>query len=177
MKQIVAFIGPIECGKSTAAAFCSAELGYRTFCYASPLKDMLLAMGLTSLEVYGSEKQIKSLLLGGKTPRQAMQTLGTDWGRDLIHKDLWLNLMGRRLDNCSEKKIAIDDARFPNEFTHIKSMNGKIIRVFRAGKEVKPSHESEAHYLDADVDYHIVNDGNLLKFKKAVVFAINHLFN
>src|SRR5688572_26446471 len=88
LPKIVAFVGPIGCGKTTAAR-ALRRLEYTKVSFADPLKEMLIAFGLTAEQVYGNEKEIPTGILAGHTPRYAMQTLGTEWGRDLIHTNLW----------------------------------------------------------------------------------------
>jgi energy-coupling factor transporter ATP-binding protein EcfA2 len=151
-RTIVAFIGPAGCGKSTAAA-ALIEQGYVRHRFAGPLKAMLRALGLTEAEVDGERKEKPCALLGGKTPREAMQSLGTDWGRKMITGDLWLRAW---LDTLpTHGRIVVDDCRFPNEAAAIKSLGGVIVRVHRPGHSYSEEHASEQHHRAMAADYEI----------------------
>lgn len=167
LPRIVAFVGPIGVGKSTAAA-CLKPLGYHRISFADPLKQMLMTLGLTHEQVYGSEKEIPSPLLCGHTPRHAMQTLGTEWGREHIHSDLWVRAWQHRCQ--SHQLVTVDDLRFPNEYKMVKSLGGVVIGVVREREITSPAHESEAHKFE--LDNVIMNTGTLERFKRDVLFAV-----
>lgn len=72
------------------------------------------------------------------TPRRMLQTLGTEWGRDIIHPNIWVNsLMGlyeqSRVNGPSNNypDWLIPDVRFPNEAQAIKERGGLLIKVER----------------------------------------------
>ena len=82
-----------------------------------------------------------------------MQTLGTEWGRHMIGKDIWVNLWRNKaynhLDmNCN---VVADDVRFHNEVEVIKEMGGKIIKLHRSSSS-KSAHKSEELKFDVDID-------------------------
>lgn len=169
LPRVVAFVGPIGSGKTTAAA-CLKPLGYHRVSFADPLKQMLMTLGLSHTQVYGEEKEIPSPLLGGRTPRHAMQTLGTEWGRYMIHQDLWALSWQHRCQ--AHQLVTVDDLRFPNEYRAVKALNGVLIRVHR--NQAVPDrhflHESEAHTFDVDAE--IMNNGTLDRFKRDVLFTV-----
>ena len=86
---------------------------------------MLLSFGLIREQLWGDEKETPLDFLGGKTPRQAMQTLGTEWGRNLIYDGIWLHAWERAFNKCSTP-VVVDDLRFINEAEMIKRLGGKI---------------------------------------------------
>jgi len=162
---IIAFCGPMKSGKSTAAIHLERHHGFKRMRFAQPLKDMLRAIGLDNDELDGDFKSRPSNLLCGQTPRHAMQTLGTEWGRQCIHPDFWANLWKLDVEdrmrygklNGHPLAIVNDDLRFPNELNVIKDIGGIVVRIKRSGHEYDPSHESEAHELPSD--YVIENNG------------------
>lgn len=131
LAPIVGFCGLAYSGKTTAALHLTQAFAYRRLRVAEPLKAMLAALGLSKEEIDGSLKEQPSELLGGKTPRWAMQTLGTEWGRDLIAPDLWLNAWLRKVDAelASGHLVTCDDVRFVNEAEAIRARGGIIIKV------------------------------------------------
>jgi hypothetical protein len=98
------------------------------------------------------------LWLCGKTPRHAMQTLGTQWGRDCIGKDFWLNLWGQRaLQTLRDGgRVVVDDCRFPNEAQLIRRVGGDIYKIDGRGG-IAGDHVSERGCGDHDLV--LVNDG------------------
>lgn len=153
--HLIAFCGVAGSGKSTAAKYLQKQ-GYRRERFAGPLKAMMAALGCTEAEIDGDRKEIPCDLLGGATPRHAMQTLGKEWGRDLIHPDLWLNAWKNAV-KAKAGPVTCDDCRFPNETAAIREMGGIIVRIERAGVAVSSTHVSENYELPFDVT--IRNDG------------------
>jgi hypothetical protein len=155
-RQIIGFCGRMGAGKSTASRHLVRVHDFQPIRFAGPLKDMLLALGLTRRQVDGPDKEAPSDLLCGRTPRHAMQTLGLEWGRNLIAPDLWERLWAHRVRACSGNVVA-DDVRFANEIDAIHALGGVVIKVERSG--LAPSaHPSETVPLEAD--YTVRNDAS-----------------
>lgn len=100
-----------------------------------------------------------------KTPRFLLQTLGTEWGRDLVDKDVWVKSLLSSYTN--EQDWIITDVRFPNECSEIKKLGGKLVRVERT--HFNDTHPSETA-LDGynDWDYIINNNGSLGDLDKKI---------
>lgn len=150
MRQLViGFAGSMYAGKSTAAARLVSRFGFHRVRFAGPLKAMMAALGLSHEEIEGSLKETPSELLCGKTPRWAMQSIGTEWGRNLIGSELWVNAW-RRAASGYELVVA-DDVRFPNEAEAIKSAGGVLIRVDRPiANTDRLAHASETQVFKCD---------------------------
>ncbi len=167
MSRIIALTGPAGCGKSTIAEALDLH-GFQTVKFAGPLKSMLRAFyrscGLDDEDIQarieGALKQEPDPLLGGKTPRWAMQTLGTEWGRNLIAQDLWVAAWrGSALSALSfgAEGVVADDCRFPNEAETVRALGGVVVELMRPGVERDAqSHASEAGIMP---DILVLNDG------------------
>lgn len=155
MKAIIAFTGPKGCGKSTAAKYLVEKHGFERHYFAKPLKEMIKCLGLTEEHVNGSLKEVPCDELCGQTPRWAMMALGTEWGRDLIHPNLWINAWKNTLP---DNHVVCDDLRFPNEYQILKDKKGFVVDIARPNFSKDLSHESESHILP--YDYQIHNDGS-----------------
>jgi hypothetical protein len=153
--MIIGFCGPIGAGKSTAAKHLANSLGFMRLPFAGTLKSMSRAFGLTDEEVDGAKKNSPSELLAGKTPRQFMQLLGTDFGRNLIDSEIWVRAWRRQA--VSYRDVVTDDVRFPNEAKVIRDLGGVLIRIERPGVATTESHVSEQQELD--YDYMLLNSG------------------
>lgn len=162
--MIVGFSGYKGVGKG-AAATALVTKGYSLIKMADPMKDMLRVIGLSEDEIEGDLKTVPCSKLGGKTPRFAMQTLGTEWGRDTIHNSIWTKAWTSRamheIDNG--RSVVVDDVRFPNEVIAIKKVGGYVINIQGGDrrKEGADCHISEMLSADLFMDFQIVNDGNL----------------
>jgi hypothetical protein len=165
-RSIIAFTGLAGAGKSTAAAHLVERYGYTRVRFAGPLKAMLAALGCTHAEIDGPLKDQPSDLLCGKTPRYAMQQLGTEFGRNAIGGDLWIRAWQAAVAR-TPGPIVVDDARFPNEAAAIRSAGGTIIRIERpgAGMTGAPgSHASEQHVLPAAATIHNATTAKGLRY-------------
>jgi len=81
----------------------------------------------------------------GKTVRNLLQMVGTDWFRS-IWPDCWVNAYQKTLTKASIQGgaalILTPDVRFPNELKMIQQLGGHVIRLMRS--PLPPdSHESE----------------------------------
>lgn len=129
------------------------------------------ALGCDEREVDGAGKEEPCELLCGRTPRQAMQWLGTKWGRDMIGASLWVAAWARQADKVLARAglVAVDDVRFADEARAIRDRGGLVVRIARAaaGSASGSGHKSEA--LAFYPDHVIVNYGDLSALNLAVV--------
>lgn len=152
--RLIALTGAAGSGKSTAASYLVEHHGYVRVRFAQPLKDMMAALGLDERHIEGDLKQTPMEELSGQTPRYAMQTLGTEWGRNCMGDDFWVNLW--RQDALRHERVVVDDCRFPNEAEAIHALGGKIIKITGRGG-IAGAHASEAGCGVSDGQ--VTNDG------------------
>lgn len=147
-RTVIAFTGLAGAGKSTAAMHLVKSRGFERVRFAGPLKAMMAALGLTPAEIDGDRKELPCELLGGETPRYAMQTLGTEWGRNLIDSNLWIRAWRAAVDRLpAGQPVVVDDCRFPNEAAAIQAVGGFLVKIERPGAGTASVHESEQHAL------------------------------
>jgi hypothetical protein len=110
--------------------------------------------------------------LFGVSPRYAMQTLGTEWGRETINEDLWLLAMRRRIGQLGDhvRLVVIPDVRFENEVDLIHSFRGVVMWVDRPDARPVNEHASEALRPEA-ADGIIYNHGTLDELPRAIEVA------
>lgn len=164
-RRIIGFAGAAGSGKTTAAKILN-ELGYERVRFAGPLKSMMLAVGLTVDEIDGPLKESPCALLGGKTPRWAMQSIGYEWGRQLIDPNLWINAWDRAVHALpSHVAVVSDDVRFQNEVDAIRARGGLVVRIDRDGLK-RGSHVSEQAHLRVDS---VVHNDDLNQFRQNIL--------
>ena len=173
--RLIAFCGKPYAGKSTAARRLVDSHGFVRTSFATPLKAMLTLLmrsqGATADEVdkalAGSGKERPCRYLAGATPRQAMQTLGTEWGRAL-HPEFWVRAWAQALPEGRD--IVVDDLRFANEGAAVKRLGGVVVRIVcpavpgLSGPAAMHASEQESLAVDAEV----VNDGDLARLWERV---------
>lgn len=160
---LIAFAGPKFAGKGTAAKL-PLSAGYKIASFARPLKDMLVAMGLTEVDLTDPVlKETPHPLLGGQTPRYAMQTLGTQWGRETIWDDIWVNLMSVRLRTmlADGGRFVFDDCRFDNEAIALRQSGAVIIEITNPKCSYNPAIKSEAGLSRHLITATVANDSTI----------------
>lgn len=166
---LIGITGYAGSGKSTVAAMFEAD-GWHRRKFAAPLKNMLRSLlrdqgaGVGTIEamIEGDLKEVPSTMLGGKSPRHAMQALGTEWGRLRMSDTLWVDAALR----AAPDRSIFDDVRFDNEAGAIRCRGGKIILVQRPGVGPVNNHQSERL---VDFDWVIQNDCDLVELKRRVL--------
>ncbi len=159
--RLIGISGAAQCGKGTAADHILAKRpAYQKTSFADPIKAMLrVGLGLNESQLYGDTKYTHDERYGC-TPRRMLQTLGTEWGRELIDGDIWLKAMEAYLAKIGGTFI-IPDIRFENEAEFVRK-NGTLIHIRGRLEGIDESaHVSEAGIKSTDRDYHIVNDKGL----------------
>ncbi len=148
-QTIIGLSGRKLSGKTTAVnhvcrRYAAREPVVRSF--AGPLKEVVIDL-FTPLEwglLIGDldeERWKNKVTPCGKTIRELLQIVGTDWCRSLW-PDVWTNAMAREVDRCGAGALVlIPDVRFPNEVRFIQERGGHVIRLLRAPLE--DTHPSE----------------------------------
>lgn len=150
LPEVIGLCGPEGAGKSTVAQLLVRSYGYVRIPFAKPLKDMLAALGVPDECLWGrpEDKAAPLDLLCGKSARQAMQWLGTEYGRNLIGEDLWTRAWQAatvKAMRAGAVGVVSDDVRFANEVKAVAEFNGVVWCVIRSRKDFKrvPKHASE----------------------------------
>jgi len=165
--KLIAIVGVAGAGKSTVAEHLVHRHGFVRTRFAQPLKEMLRALLMSRGGDYdyinrctdGDLKETPIPELNGRTPRHAMQTLGTEWGRGLVHDAIWVDAW-EDMARAESDPVVVDDCRFVNEAAKVKALGGQVWRVERPGFVAGP-HRSEQEQLSFGVDHTFINDAGL----------------
>lgn len=130
--------------------------------FADTLKDMMRVMGFNESHINGDLKEVPCDTLGGKSPRYAMQTLGTEWGRDLMYKNIWVDRLIAKAQKAAGI-VVVDDVRFPNEIEAIRENGGIVAWIERVSiYEDGDEHSSETSIQASDCDIWVDNTRDIL---------------
>lgn len=141
--------------------------------FASPIKDMTVAflssfLNDTKAKLYTYDPAYKELTIPGLevSARHIMQTLGTEWGRELIGEDVWRNILREKAESLffdEDKTVVCDDVRFTDEASILMEDGWYLTRVVAPGEKKNDTHASEVP-ADTPLDIIIINhkDGDVL---------------
>ena len=175
--MIIGLTGKAFSGKDTVGAYLSRAHNFSMLAFADPIRDALLAA--FALEPRQFSPQHKETVIDwlGKSPRQLMQSLGTEWGRQMIKPTLWTDLMEQRIRRsiqAGDTDIVITDVRFHTEVELILRLGGAIWRVHRpeADTTAHADHLSETEAADIHARHYLMNDGTLEQLYEQIDAAL-----
>ena len=164
MIRLIGLTGKARSGKDTVGSYLAEEHGYRTYAMASPIKEACRVMfGWDDRHLHGDLKEVIDPVYG-VTPREAMQKLGTEFGRGMINTKLWELRAGQEILKASNHLVVVTDIRFDNEAELIKKLGGVVINIERPNRdEIKgvKAHQSEKGIKPELIDYNINNNDTL----------------
>lgn len=170
--QLIGLTGRARTGKDTTARMLS-QCGFSQYAFANPIKEGVKTMfGFTDDCTNGNKKEQPVDWLDGVTPRQIMQTLGTEWGRQCIHPDLWLIMAKREWHAVQQlprvRGMVVSDVRFENEADWIREAGGEVWHIRRCTAMPVREHASEAGVTFCDGDRAIDNNGSIFDLSQQV---------
>lgn len=164
---LIGIAGRARSGKDTVANFIIAAIGGYRYSFADPIRAMLAPLGVDMNDPYWQARKEDVIPALGVSPRRMMQTLGTEWGRNLINPDLWLVMAHQRLLRNGPGMV-ISDVRFENEAAWIRKHGGRIIHVIRPEAKAVEAHASEDGIEMLDTDAQLFNSGTLEELQLSV---------
>jgi hypothetical protein len=225
--MIVGIAGLAGSGKDTAADFLVKDHGFAKIAFADPMKRFCREIfDFTEEQLWGASehrnspdprypREVERAVqvapgargIGGfvkvtefLTPRYALQTLGTEYGRNCF-PSIWVDYalrVAKRLDGKRARYsamrgdfevlgadplcgVVISDCRFMNEIDAIRRAGGKTIRIVRPGAGlggaagVHPSEKEMSEVPDDAFDLVIENTGTLERFRALIAEGVKRL--
>ena len=159
-------------GKTTAAQYLKSRWGYQIISFATPMKRMvtqfLHGMGYAPAEIdhfLTEGKSMRHPKIGVDT-RHILQTLGTEWGRNCIHPEVWVQMWERQVMKALDagSRVVCDDVRFPNEYRCLRYLPDNEFWVVDRYTARKTTHSSEGFVEQSSnvlVDRRLDNNGTV----------------
>jgi hypothetical protein len=168
--MLIGLCGPAGAGKNTVADFLTDSDGCTLvqMAFADPLYECIATitgLSIARLKDRGVKEDVIPWL--GKSPRQMLQTLGTEWGRGTVHPEVWIRITMERAkpELTVGRGVVITDVRFDNEAQAVINAGGEVWRVTRPGwrclADEAAVHQSEAGVSDHLIARTIDNSGSL----------------
>ncbi len=179
--RLITLAGAAGSGKDTLGQLLASHFGYKIDRFAKPLYDFIYSVtGLSYERLQDPEIKNETIPWIGKSPRQLLQSLGTEWGRDHVNEDLWarcLEVRNKGIFVEGETGIVVPDARFLNEAEFTRAYDGVLIWVLRPDLEkiTTSNHRSENGLTADDCDVTVLNNGSierLIERRDIIVEAI-----
>ena len=184
---IIGLVGFISSGKGTVGDLLESK-GFYKDSFATPLKDACSVMFGWPRELLEGDTEVSRSWREQQdsfwtekfgysfSPRLALQLMGTEAGRDVCHKDIWVISL---LNRAKNKDVVVTDVRFQNEIKYIQDNGGVVVRIKRGsepewyslaedanqgfssaimGMADKGIHKSEWDWIGSEFNYVIENN-------------------
>ncbi|KWV70074.1 hypothetical protein PFLuk1_02630 [Pseudomonas fluorescens] len=170
---LIGLTGRARSGKTTAAEHLARTYLLEQYAFADPLRDGLMA--IFNLDPTDFEGDRKEQPLGWLdcSPRQLMQSMGTEWARNTLHPDVWVKLAEQNLEYMTKALGAVlgfvvSDVRFENEADLIRRRGGTVIHILRPNALTVNPHISEAGIAANSADLTLPNYGTVESFLRSL---------
>lgn len=170
---LIGLTGRARSGKTTAAEYLVGTYLLEHYAFADPLRDGLMAIfNLDPTDFEGDRKE-QPLAWLERSPRQLMQSMGTEWARNTVHPDIWVKLAAQNLDYMTNALGAVlgfvvSDVRFENEAHLIRRRGGTVIHIARNDAQAVNPHISEAGVGVRKDDLILRNNGTIDEFLRSL---------
>lgn len=180
--MLIGFHGGMGVGKSTAIQ------ALKDFVFPGEVHLVKFAQPLYDMQEF-VYRRISSVHVRPETfikDRKLLQWLGTEWGRDSISTNLWVDIWKAAVTSIQLENpravIVCDDVRFDNEGETLKSMGGHTIKIVsnRAGDRINTqagiaNHKSEAGIRKELLDFVVDNNDTVAAFEERLVACFKEL--
>lgn len=172
--KLIGITGLAKHGKDTIADYLVNQYAFMKYSFADPIKEMVNLLvqpfGVRVTDPYWINNKEEVIPGLGRSLRFLYQTLGTEWGRELVNPDLWVMCAVAQYEELVKEHnehqlvfggLVVPDVRFENEAEFLRKAGGKIYKVERIGVEAVRTHVSENGLDHEFIDDVIFNNGTL----------------
>ena len=172
MTRLIGIGGRLRAGKDTVADYLVERCGFTKLGMSDPLLEAALVLDPILYEDNSRNTVRLSEIVDAvgyteakKEPevRRFLQVLGTDFGRNMIGENVWVNIAARSIDGLRNQghDVVITGIRFENELGMVNRLGGQSWWVDRDTDEPASDHASENGVAGWQFDTIINNNGSL----------------
>lgn len=170
---IIGFSGYVGSGKTSLAEYYIQNHGFKRLSFADKIREIMVVLGVPMEVLRDPElKERPHPALCGRSPREAMETIGTKWGREMMHDQFWVQQF--LLASNGKSLIVVDDVRFQNEVDTIKAMGGHTYRLRVPGRQPRVGTDFAVDKLEGVED--LTNDIGTTLLKHLYQFTYGRSF-
>lgn len=190
---LIGLCGKARVGKDTVADYLVDALMFQKYSFAGPLKRAVCEMFGITMDMFENEElKEKVIPFWGYSPRQMAQKLGTEGGRDLFDKNIWVRRAhihwqsllksSQVITNIDEslspsiQGLVVSDIRFENEAAWIRQEGGTVWHIERDDSISVSSHSSEDGVNPLKGDMRIINNGTIEYLHQNTEAALARMF-
>ncbi len=171
-------------GKTSVSKYLQEAHSYVPVKFAGTIKAMIseflsqFGIPIVDIPLYlegGRKEQPLSELGLTVSPRHLLQTLGTEWGRDLVNREVWVAVTVSKITRllAAGHRVVVDDMRFNNEYDAMRDLGAVLIRVDRPGvPEPVKGHPSEGLLDHRGYHHKLSNDSTLASLQLKVMDSL-----
>ena len=172
--KVVALTGSKGSGKDTVGQLIAESFGGHTIAFADPIKQTVV--DIFKLKNVDEYDLFKRTILEYKLDYAPLAIAGRHVVREIgmlmrEYDDKQFNKYVREKIESDPSKIwVVTDMRFDNEYTMLKSIGAKVVKITRPSYTYD-GHITEREFNDSLVDHTLMNDGSLdyLKIRTEIV--------
>lgn len=130
---MIGLTGQKGVGKSMVASYLEEHHDFVRLAFADSLKEAAkIIFQLNDHHVYTREGKQEHLPRWDRTPRDILQLLGTEVGRQ-IDEDVWVKSVGAKIEDIPHDRIVVEDVRFQNEADFLREKGFTVWGIRRPG--------------------------------------------
>ena len=156
MIKLIGLAGKARGGKDAVGDYLSKTYGHKTFAMATPVKEACrVIFDWDDRHLHGHLKDALDPVYN-VTPREAIQKLGTEFGRNMINNDMWTIKAEQKIKRHS--RLVITDIRYNNEAELILENGGIIIDIKRRKSARALISGVENHSSEKGINPNLITD-------------------
>lgn len=187
--MIIGLAGFAKTGKDTVGHILVKNFGYHRLAFADAIRKFLLAIDpyvWSDIEMGGV--RVSTMIPLNRTDshsweaaksmtevRRLLQVTGSEGGREVLGKDIWLDIVINQIKADATRDYVVTDCRFKNECEAIQDLGGRVLRVTKDGVGPPNQHSSELDILSWPYDGFIENDGSIIDLEKTIIEKVKEL--
>ena len=186
---VLGVCGKARSGKDTAASILTDSLHrlfsgrVQSYSLATPIKYMLeellryAGIEYPTAYLHGDKKEVPLSELDYISAREMLQTLGTEWGKGHVCRDLWMRLLlaNAKTDPFFQSGmfsvVVIPDIRFDDEAEEC----DLVVEITRSELPAIAEHVSEKGIKDSYKDFIITNNGTMGDLYNSLADVVNRV--